>query len=161
MWKLGLWPRNSFSENICFEFSVLFLCSVWINYIWKMRMHLKFATKTVSPQIVGEILRYLLPFTYISVICTKSVDTLWSKHSSKFNMVIKKSKIPCKFWIHWESFKKVLHPLILCATVFGLKLFRVKVQLFSKFLHILNFNVHRKVYEYSFVSTCRSESSSC
>ncbi len=28
MWKLGLWPRNSFSGNICFEFSVLVLCSV-------------------------------------------------------------------------------------------------------------------------------------
>ncbi len=27
MWKLGLWPRNSFSGNICFEFSVLCLCS--------------------------------------------------------------------------------------------------------------------------------------
>jgi hypothetical protein len=26
--KLGLWPRNSFSESICFEFSVLCLCSV-------------------------------------------------------------------------------------------------------------------------------------
>ncbi len=28
MWKLGLWPRNSFSGNICFEFSVFCLCSV-------------------------------------------------------------------------------------------------------------------------------------
>ncbi len=28
MWKLGLWPRNSFSGNICFQFSVLVLCSV-------------------------------------------------------------------------------------------------------------------------------------
>jgi hypothetical protein len=28
MWKLGLWPCNSFSGNICFEFSVLVLCSV-------------------------------------------------------------------------------------------------------------------------------------
>ncbi len=28
MWKLGLWPRNSFPWNICFEFSVLVLCSV-------------------------------------------------------------------------------------------------------------------------------------
>jgi hypothetical protein len=30
MWKLGLWPRNSFSGNICFQFSVLVLCSVVI-----------------------------------------------------------------------------------------------------------------------------------
>ncbi len=29
LWKLGLWPRNSFSGNICFKFSVLVLCSVW------------------------------------------------------------------------------------------------------------------------------------
>jgi hypothetical protein len=28
MWKVGLWPHNSFSGNICFEFSVLCLCSV-------------------------------------------------------------------------------------------------------------------------------------
>jgi hypothetical protein len=28
MWKLGLWPRNSFTGNICFEFSVLVLSSV-------------------------------------------------------------------------------------------------------------------------------------
>ncbi len=28
MWKLGLWPRNSFSGNICVQFSVLVLCSV-------------------------------------------------------------------------------------------------------------------------------------
>ncbi len=27
-WKLGLWPRSSFSGNICFEFSVLCFCSV-------------------------------------------------------------------------------------------------------------------------------------
>ncbi len=28
MWKLGLWLRNFFFMNICFEFSVLCLCSV-------------------------------------------------------------------------------------------------------------------------------------
>jgi hypothetical protein len=28
MWILGLWPRNSFSGIICFEFSALVLCSV-------------------------------------------------------------------------------------------------------------------------------------
>ena len=27
MWKLGLWPSNSFSGKICFEFSTLCLCS--------------------------------------------------------------------------------------------------------------------------------------
>jgi hypothetical protein len=26
LWKLGLWPHNSFSRNICFEFSILCLC---------------------------------------------------------------------------------------------------------------------------------------
>jgi hypothetical protein len=31
MWKLGLWPRNFFSGNICFEFSLLVLCSVCIG----------------------------------------------------------------------------------------------------------------------------------
>ncbi len=37
MWKLGLWPRNSFSGNICFEFSVLVLCSaVQIFHITKI-----------------------------------------------------------------------------------------------------------------------------
>jgi hypothetical protein len=30
MWKLGLRPSNSFSGNICFEFSVLCLCSVYL-----------------------------------------------------------------------------------------------------------------------------------
>jgi hypothetical protein len=32
MWKLGLWPRNSFFGNICFEFSVLFPCSVYVGW---------------------------------------------------------------------------------------------------------------------------------
>jgi hypothetical protein len=27
MWKLGLWPGNFFSGNICYEFSVFCLCS--------------------------------------------------------------------------------------------------------------------------------------
>jgi len=33
MWKLRLWPRNSFSGNIFFEFPVLCLCSVAIFFV--------------------------------------------------------------------------------------------------------------------------------
>jgi hypothetical protein len=29
--ELGLWPRNSFSGNICLEFSALVLCSAYIE----------------------------------------------------------------------------------------------------------------------------------
>ncbi len=32
MWKLGLWPRNFFPGNVCFEFSVLVLCSVGVPH---------------------------------------------------------------------------------------------------------------------------------
>jgi hypothetical protein len=28
MWKLGLWPRNSISVKICFDFLVLVFCSL-------------------------------------------------------------------------------------------------------------------------------------
>ncbi len=34
--EMGLWPHNSFSGNICFEFSVLVLCSV-INGLAHLR----------------------------------------------------------------------------------------------------------------------------
>ncbi len=33
VWKLRLWPRNSFSGNICFKFSALVLCSACTNYL--------------------------------------------------------------------------------------------------------------------------------
>jgi hypothetical protein len=33
MWKLRLWPRNSFYGNLCFELSVLGLCSVHCTVI--------------------------------------------------------------------------------------------------------------------------------
>ncbi len=31
---MGLWPRSSFSGNICFEFSVYYLCSVKSSALW-------------------------------------------------------------------------------------------------------------------------------
>ncbi len=33
MWKLRQWPRNSFSGNNCFQFSVLVICSVAAYHI--------------------------------------------------------------------------------------------------------------------------------
>ncbi len=40
MWRLGLWPRSSFSGNICFQFSILVFCSaarVRILNVWTKR----------------------------------------------------------------------------------------------------------------------------
>jgi hypothetical protein len=43
VWKLGLWPRNSFSGNICFQFSVLVLCSAaWLSQTWFISWALPF-----------------------------------------------------------------------------------------------------------------------
>ncbi len=36
-WKLGLWPRHSFSRNICFEFSAFVLCSVCFAHFQQFR----------------------------------------------------------------------------------------------------------------------------
>ncbi len=53
MWKLGLTPRNSFSGNICFEFSVLRLCSAsplprWDHLVWKTRAQNSHARQLLS-----------------------------------------------------------------------------------------------------------------
>ncbi len=42
MWKLGLWLRNSFSENICFEFTLLVLCSAWWDNFVEIVVNRKF-----------------------------------------------------------------------------------------------------------------------
>ncbi len=46
MWKLGLRPRYSFSENICFEIRVFCLCSVclWAIYIFPGSVHIFFCS---------------------------------------------------------------------------------------------------------------------
>ncbi len=38
MWKLGLWSRNSFLGNICFQFLVLVICNAWLPSIKIMRI---------------------------------------------------------------------------------------------------------------------------
>jgi hypothetical protein len=55
MWKLGLWPRNFFFGNICFEFSVLVLCSVrWTHMIyWTLFLYNHFFLMNVLAWITG------------------------------------------------------------------------------------------------------------
>ncbi len=53
MWKLGLWPRNSFPGNICFEFSVL--VAVLLN-----------------PRIVGRSCG-----NFVHLPCTYTIVALW------------------------------------------------------------------------------------
>ncbi len=48
MWKLALWPRNSFSGNICFNFSVLVLCSVYIIDKWAANYKVLHCASAVS-----------------------------------------------------------------------------------------------------------------
>ncbi len=44
MWKLGLWPRESFSGHICFKFSVLVLCSASVQEPGKQKLYLVWKT---------------------------------------------------------------------------------------------------------------------
>jgi hypothetical protein len=48
MGKLVLWPRNSFSANICFEFSVLVLCSLFYQNNATKREFLKQREPTLN-----------------------------------------------------------------------------------------------------------------
>ncbi len=54
MWKLGLWwPRSSFSGNICFEFSVLCLCSVFLTQSTVISpLSFLFSTQNKTPSLL-------------------------------------------------------------------------------------------------------------
>jgi hypothetical protein len=45
--ELGLWPCNSFSGNICFQFSVLVLCSVSLSPVYTFG-------QSLVPSLVGD-----------------------------------------------------------------------------------------------------------
>jgi hypothetical protein len=62
MWKLGLWPLNSFSGNICFEFSVLVLCVLEAAYasavvlIWLQPPFLSYHSRWMLQSLSGRVL---------------------------------------------------------------------------------------------------------
>jgi hypothetical protein len=65
MWKLGLWPRNFFSGNICFECSVLVLCTADKIILFPVVRFEQFSqvmtqvTNSASPALVAQALSAL------------------------------------------------------------------------------------------------------
>jgi hypothetical protein len=55
MWKLGLLPRNFFCGNICFEFSVLVLCSDYYDIAWIGHNSLKVGFEFENPIANGNL----------------------------------------------------------------------------------------------------------
>jgi hypothetical protein len=85
MWKLGLWPRNSFSGNICFEFSVLALCSVSIGRAKpaanKIDVQCPLSTQASSP----VHLHYNMIISQGVPHCKDQIPKFWNKYSQKRN----------------------------------------------------------------------------
>jgi hypothetical protein len=67
MWKLGLRPRNSFSGNICFEFSVLCLCSV--EELLKFKVNYALQNSETTLHVVHTLIIILRLAPYICRIC--------------------------------------------------------------------------------------------
>ncbi len=91
MWKLGLCPRNSFSGNFCFEFSVWFLA------VWPVQC---LGIETLPPFIQTGVLYIFLFYLYSGASCwypgsRKLLLLALSSHSSIFqlNSFILKNKI--------------------------------------------------------------------
>ncbi len=54
MWKLGLWPRNSFSGNICSEFSVLVQCRMLMIIVPTLTTRMKLMIYDVDNNSLGD-----------------------------------------------------------------------------------------------------------
>ncbi len=102
MWKVGLWPRNSFPGNICYEFSVLVLCSV--NYCWILRAWLC-DSRLCALQISRIFLKHVLYYQELfkTYFCSEpTIDFLrWYQHISKPSLSFRFTKYPQQwhFWI--------------------------------------------------------------
>ncbi len=105
---LGLWPCSSFSGNICFEFSVLCLCSVvkvtLIEYFWLREVTL--------PNYFNSVLQLNAVTSAWLTVCFRKSSGLnhWSDltESMRVRKVILRSSCNCakssNFWgFFWSS----------------------------------------------------------
>jgi hypothetical protein len=80
MWKLGLRPHNSFSVNICFEFSVLCLCSVMPRPQEKYRFNTCFIVTLSLDDSYAMIWQFMLSWATQPALCPVVVMALLVAH---------------------------------------------------------------------------------
>jgi hypothetical protein len=92
MWKLGLRPHNSFSGNICFDFSVLFLCSAVCLFIFCPQYGSKFfgATchRTYETHCKTNLDQFHWEQKYVCLYIPSTVSPI--KKKTKFSSFIRK-----------------------------------------------------------------------
>ncbi len=74
MWKLGLWPHNSFSGNICFEFLVLVLGSA---FTFKPK-HQQWEKISQRITVMCEIQHYSIAPSFVADLVLLRVATIMS-----------------------------------------------------------------------------------
>ncbi len=87
MWKLGLWPRYSFSGNICFQFSVLVLCSAGLRPLKSTNLANQAKKFTISYMTVQC-------FSHLIVLnVNKGHPAALIKKKIKFSLYIRKFRV--------------------------------------------------------------------
>jgi hypothetical protein len=82
MWKLGPGPCNAFSENICFQFSVLLLCSeehaMHLRLFTRLREHRLLINAYRRHRLLGDfqLCLWFQYFAYFSILVPPSSQTL-------------------------------------------------------------------------------------
>ncbi len=91
MWKLGLRPRNPFSGNIFFEFSVLCLCSV------RYRSRGRFYARRSRAGGVSSLLRWATAMRITGQVKTHSIQAKKNPMGKKLNTFMSGQSI-CLSW---------------------------------------------------------------
>ncbi len=86
MWKLGLWPRNSFSGNICSNFRVFCLCSV-------------------TTYDSNQLRSWTNSLSYISLLCWSNLETT---SESLVHALYSKKLIISESWYSSYAYLRIL-----------------------------------------------------